>query len=204
MLLNLLLLLQDQAADAAVVAKNTNALLGAGIGIGLAIIGAGIGLGRIGGSAAEGIARQPEAANDIRGTALIIAVLLEGATIIALVFIALFFALKRWAWPSLLKTVEERERKIEKQIQDAERANTEAQRLLDEHKKQIAAAHNQAQEILAKAKSVSEKERATLLAKAREEYDALLNRARKDIDAEKDKAPVSSRRTSTPTRTASS
>ncbi len=90
MLLNLLLLLQDQAADAAVVAKNTNALLGAGIGIGLAIIGAGIGLGRIGGSAAEGIARQPEAANDIRGTALIIAVLLEGATIIALVFALLF------------------------------------------------------------------------------------------------------------------
>ncbi len=111
-----------------------------------------------------------------------------------LVFIALFFALKRWAWPSLLKMVEERERKIEKQIQDAERANTEAQRLLDEHKKQIAAAHNQAQEILAKAKSVSEKERATLLAKAREEYDALLNRARKDIDAEKDKAIQALRR----------
>jgi len=90
MVLNLLLLLQDQAADAAVVAKNMNSLLGAGIGIGLAIIGAGIGLGRIGGSAAEGIARQPEAAGDIRATALIIAVLLEGATIIALVFALLF------------------------------------------------------------------------------------------------------------------
>jgi len=90
MLLNLLLLLQDQAADAAVVAKNTNALLGAGIGIGLAIIGAGLGLGRIGGSAVEAIGRQPEASGDIRATALIIAVLLEGATIIALVFALLF------------------------------------------------------------------------------------------------------------------
>jgi F-type H+-transporting ATPase subunit c len=90
MLLNLLLLLQDQAATAAAVAKNTNSLLGAGIGIGLAIIGAGIGLGRIGGSAAEGIARQPEAAGDIRAAALLIAVLLEGATIIALVFALLF------------------------------------------------------------------------------------------------------------------
>jgi F-type H+-transporting ATPase subunit c len=89
-MLNLLLLLQDQAANAAVVAKNTNALLGAGIGIGLAIIGAGLGLGRIGGSAAEAIARQPEASGDIRGAALIIAVLLEGATIIALVFALLF------------------------------------------------------------------------------------------------------------------
>jgi len=111
-----------------------------------------------------------------------------------IVFIALFFALKRWAWPSILKMVEERERKIEKQLQDAERANTEAQRLLEEHKKQIAAARNEAQDILAKAKSVSQKERETLLAKAREEYDALLNRARKDIDAEKDKAIQALRR----------
>ncbi len=111
-----------------------------------------------------------------------------------IVFIALFFALKRWAWPSMLRMVEERERKIEKQIQDAERANTEAQRLLEEHKKQIAAAHHEAQDILAKAKSVSQKERDMLLAKAREEYDALLNRARKDIDAEKEKAILALRR----------
>src|SRR6266481_5052500 len=110
------------------------------------------------------------------------------------VFGILLFILWRWGFPVLVKSVEERERKIEKQLQDAERANAEAQRLLDEHKKQIAAAHNQAQEILAKAKSVSEKERATLLAKAREEYDALLNRARKDIDAEKDKAIQALRR----------
>ena len=71
-------------------AKNTNSLLGAGIGIGLAIIGAGLGLGRIGGQTAEAIARQPEAGAEIRGAALIIAVLLEGATIIALVFALLF------------------------------------------------------------------------------------------------------------------
>ena len=111
-----------------------------------------------------------------------------------IVFGILLFILWRWGFPVLVKSVEERERKIEKQLQDAERANAEAQRLLDEHKKQIAAAHNQAQEILAKAKSVSEKERATLLAKAREEYDALLNRARKDIDAEKEKAIQALRR----------
>ncbi len=110
------------------------------------------------------------------------------------VFIGLFFALRRLAWPTILKSVEERERKIEKQLQDAERANAEAQRLLEEHKKQIAAAHNQAQEILAKAKIVSQKERETLLAKAREEYDALLNRARKDIDAETEKAIQALRR----------
>jgi F-type H+-transporting ATPase subunit b len=110
------------------------------------------------------------------------------------VFGLLLFILWRWGFPVLVKSVEERERRIEKQLQDAERANTEAQRLLEEHKKQIAAARHEAQEILSKAKTVSQKERETLLAKAREEYEALLNRARKDIDAEKDKAIQALRR----------
>lgn len=86
-------LVQDMApsgADMVAAAKNSYSLLGAGLGIGLAIIGAGLGLGRIGGQAAEAIARQPEAAGEIRGAAIVIAVLLEGATIIALVFALLF------------------------------------------------------------------------------------------------------------------
>ncbi len=94
MLLDLLMLVQEAVSEDAsamvAAAKNANALLGAGIGIGLAIIGAGLGLGRIGGQAAEAIARQPEAGADIRGIAILIAVLLEGATIIALVFALLF------------------------------------------------------------------------------------------------------------------
>jgi len=111
-----------------------------------------------------------------------------------LIFLALMALLWRFAWPAILKSVEERERRIQKQLEDAEKANTEAQRLLEEHRKQIAAARNEAQEILAKAKTVAQKEREVLLAKAREEYDALLNRARKDIDAEKEKAIQALRR----------
>ena len=87
---DVLAMLQTAVPEAVQVAKETNSLLGAGIGIGLAILGAGIGLGRIGGQAAEAIARQPEASGEIRGAALLFAVLLEGATIIALVFALLF------------------------------------------------------------------------------------------------------------------
>ena len=88
MLMNALAVLQDpMAADAA---RGAYSLFAAAIGIGMIIIGAGIGLGRIGGQAAEAIARQPEASGDIRGIALLIAVLLEGVTIIALVFALLF------------------------------------------------------------------------------------------------------------------
>ncbi len=61
-------------------------------------MGAGIGLGRIGGQAAEAIARQPEASGEIRGAALLFAVLLEGATIIALVFALLAIVIFYFAW----------------------------------------------------------------------------------------------------------
>ena len=61
------------------------ALLGAGVGAGLAAIGAGIGVGRIGGSAMEAMARQPESANKLQGSMLIIAALVEVAALFALV-----------------------------------------------------------------------------------------------------------------------
>jgi len=57
---------------------------GLGIGAGLVIIGAAFGFGRIGSAALESMARQPEVAGDIRGTIIVIAALLEGATFFAL------------------------------------------------------------------------------------------------------------------------
>src|SRR5437773_5517135 len=118
-----------------------------------------------------------------------------GVIIWTVLFFAILLALLwRLGYPALLRMVEERVRRILKQLDDAEKANAEAQRLLEDHRQQIAAARHEAQDILAKAKAVSPKERETLLAKAREEYDALLSRARKDIDAEKDKAILALRR----------
>jgi F-type H+-transporting ATPase subunit c len=61
------------------------ASLFAAIGAGLAVIGAGIGIGKIGASAMEAIARQPEAAGDIRTTMIIVAALIEGAALFAIV-----------------------------------------------------------------------------------------------------------------------
>ena len=65
--------------------------LGAALGAGLAAIGAGIGIGKIGGSVMEAIARQPEASNDIRTNMIIIAALVEGVALFAVVvcFLAL-------------------------------------------------------------------------------------------------------------------
>lgn len=57
----------------------------AAIGAGLAVLGAGIGIGQIGGKAMEGIARQPEAAGEIRTAMIIAAALVEGAALFAIV-----------------------------------------------------------------------------------------------------------------------
>ena len=55
------------------------------IGAGLVVIGAGLGLGKIGGSAMDAIARQPEAAGKIQTAMIIIAALLEGLAFAALI-----------------------------------------------------------------------------------------------------------------------
>jgi len=57
----------------------------AAIGAGLAVIGAGIGIGNIGAKAMEAISRQPEAVGDIRGNMILMAALVEGAALIAIV-----------------------------------------------------------------------------------------------------------------------
>lgn len=61
----------------------------AAIGAGLAIIGAGLGIGKIGSSACESIARQPDVANRIQTAMIIAAALIEGAAFFALI-VALF------------------------------------------------------------------------------------------------------------------
>lgn len=60
-------------------------LAGAGIGAGIAAIAAAIGIGRIASSATESIARQPEAAGDIRGVTIITAAFIEGVCLFAVV-----------------------------------------------------------------------------------------------------------------------
>jgi F-type H+-transporting ATPase subunit c len=74
-----------QVADTAFAGQTGLMMIGAGIGAGLAVIGAGIGIGRIGGSAVEGMARQPEAAGRIQTAAIILAALIEGAALFGVV-----------------------------------------------------------------------------------------------------------------------
>jgi F-type H+-transporting ATPase subunit c len=73
-----------QATAGAAVGK-----MGAAIGAGLAAIGAGLGIGKIGASAMEAIARQPEASGDIRSNMIVSAALIEGVAFFAVIICAL-------------------------------------------------------------------------------------------------------------------
>lgn len=68
------------------------AKIGAAVGAGLAAIGAGIGIGKIGANAMDAMARQPEEANNIRTNMIVIAALIEGVALFAVIvcLLALF------------------------------------------------------------------------------------------------------------------
>lgn len=74
---------------ALIAAVEALAALGASVGAALAAIGAGLGIGRIGSSAMEAIARQPESAGDIRSNMIVIAALIEGVALFAVIVCAL-------------------------------------------------------------------------------------------------------------------
>lgn len=82
-MLNMLALLQEPAASAAT--GKGLALIGAALAAGMAVLGAGMGIGRIGGSAVEGMARQPENSGRIQTAMIISAALIEGVALFAAV-----------------------------------------------------------------------------------------------------------------------
>lgn len=72
-----------------ILAVESLAALGAALGASIAAIGAGLGIGKIGSSAMEAIARQPEAVGDIRSSMIVIAALVEGVALFAVIVSAL-------------------------------------------------------------------------------------------------------------------
>ncbi|SDB87050.1 ATP synthase F0 subunit C [Williamwhitmania taraxaci] len=79
-------IIMEAAAAGAGIAK-----LGGAIGAGIAALAAGVGIGKIGASALEAIARQPEAISDIRSNMILAAALIEGVAFFAIIisFLAL-------------------------------------------------------------------------------------------------------------------
>ncbi|MBN2520914.1 MAG: ATP synthase F0 subunit C [Bacteroidales bacterium] len=82
-----LFVLLQAAADASL------SQIGAAFAAAFAVLGAALGIGKIGGTALESIARQPEAAGDIRSSMIVAAALIEGVAFLAVVICLLIVVL---------------------------------------------------------------------------------------------------------------
>ncbi len=104
------------------------------------------------------------------------------------IFGGLLFILWKFAWGPILDAVNAREETIRDDLEQAAREREEAERLLAEHKKQLAETHRKAQEILAEARQHGDELRREMEEKAREEGQRIMEGARREIEREKDRA----------------
>lgn len=110
------------------------------------------------------------------------------------VFLILLGILSRTAWKPLLRALEQREKRIQEELDDARRQREEAARFVEEQKRLLAEAHARAQEVVAEGRKAAEKLKAELLEDGRRQQDAILARAREEIDRERERALEALRR----------
>lgn len=83
--LNTILLQAGESVEVAAASAKGLASAGGAIGAGIAALGAGVGIGQIGKGAVESIARQPEAAGDIRANMILTAAFVEGVALFGVI-----------------------------------------------------------------------------------------------------------------------
>jgi F-type H+-transporting ATPase subunit b len=110
------------------------------------------------------------------------------------VFLLLLFMLWKFVFPGLVKATADREARIKKDLDDAERLRTESAAALEEQRQLLASSRGEASAIIAEARQAAERERAAAVDKTRQEQEDLLNRARREIDAERERAVADIRR----------
>ena len=109
-------------------------------------------------------------------------------------FLVVLFVLKKFAWPQLLAALDEREKRISDAIATAEQARKEAEEVLREHQQKLAAADEEARQIVAEAREAGANVRQTIVSQAREEAERMLDQARTSIESEKRAAIAELRR----------
>lgn len=103
-----------------------------------------------------------------------------------LVLFALFaLILGKFGWKPLLHMIEEREKSIREAVEGAEKANAEAQALLDKHKEMLREAGRERDEVMKRALKEAEQLKADLAARAKAESDQMIQKARDQIGREK-------------------
>jgi len=112
-----------------------------------------------------------------------------GELIVGLVaFLILFFFTWKWVLPRVRQVLEERRQKIQGEMEQAEVTRSEADKILQEYRSQLAGAREESNRIIEEARATADQLRRDLQAKAEEEAQATVARAQDEIRAERDRA----------------
>lgn len=122
-------------------------------------------------------------------------VLPETAELIAgiIAFAIVFFFVWRWAWPTINKTLEQRQAAMAGQIEQADAAKVEAESLLADYKSQLAEAKTEGNRIIEDARATAEQMKTDMLSKAEGEAENIRLKAREDAASEKSRALADAR-----------
>ena len=105
----------------------------------------------------------------------------------AVAFGALFFFMWKWVLPRLNQMLEARRAKIQGDLESAERAKSDADRMLVDYREQLSGARDEANRIIEEARKTAEHLRHDMEQKAEKEYQAIVGRAQEEIRAERDR-----------------
>jgi F-type H+-transporting ATPase subunit b len=105
-------------------------------------------------------------------------------------FLLTLFVLRRYAFGPIQNMLDERRERIQRSIEEAEHARTEARKLLEEHRALIGQARGQAEEILAEARKVADAQRQRVKEETEADRQRRLEETRRQIEAETHRALV--------------
>ena len=111
----------------------------------------------------------------------------------ALSFLVLFFLIAKFGFPAIKKTMDARADRIRDSLDEAERAKTEAQGVLDEYKSQLSDARDESARIIEEARQAADKIRQDLKKQAEEEVAEIRQRAQDDIAAQAERVKANLR-----------
>jgi F-type H+-transporting ATPase subunit b len=103
-------------------------------------------------------------------------------------FILVLMILRWTAWKPLMAALTAREDKIRGSLEQAEQARQQAQALLEQHRKQVAAAEDQVQRILTEGRALADRQKAEINEKAQSSARHMIAQAKEEIQREKDAA----------------
>jgi F-type H+-transporting ATPase subunit b len=99
-------------------------------------------------------------------------------------FLITLFVLTRYAFGPIQKTIDERREKIRQSVAEADHAREEARKLLEEHRRLIGQARQEAEEIRAEVRRDAEAMRARAREEADEDRERRLEETKRQIEAE--------------------